>query len=105
MRDTMKLIFWGITSFLCFSCTNTTHSLQNGHTLFEINKNMQTRVLWKGAPNQPVDYGYSDMLITEEKAEYAHFTLTHSDQQKVSDQIGMGQRYTFQGDSLLKGGK
>ena len=106
MRDVMKILIFGVFSFIFLSCTNLSdNKVQNGNMIYEINEDMQTRVLWKNAPNQLVDFGYSDKLVTENNEEYEHFTLTHSTKQQISDQIGTGEKYVFQGDTLIKGGK
>jgi len=91
-------------SVLLFSCTKVKNTVQNGNIHFQINEKMQTRVHWNASSNQLVDFGYSDVLITDRDEEFTHFTLKKSKSERVSNERGKGEKFYYQGDTLLNGG-
>lgn len=100
-----KIVFLTLSCFLVLSCSKTPNSVTNGNLVFEMNEKMQTRVQWNSSTNQLVDFGYSDLLLTEDGKEYNLFTLKKKTKQKIDDPIGKGERYSFQGDTTVTDGK
>lgn len=106
MNYANKSILISLSFFAFLSCSHIPENkVQNGNMIYEVNDNMQTRVQWDGLSDQPVDFGFSDLLITDATEEFKHFTLNHSEKRRVSDQIGAGEMFYFQGDTVTDGGK
>ena len=106
MNDTNKSILIGLSFLVFLSCSHIPENkVQNGNMIYEINDIMQTRVQWDGLSDQPVGFGFSDLLITEEGEEFKRFNLNHSEKRRISDQIGTGEMFYFQGDTVTDGGK
>lgn len=105
MNHASKSFCVSLSLFIFLSCTNIpTSKVQTGNMLYEINGNMQTRVQWINSPNQLVDFGYSDVLVMEDNEDLKHFTLRHSGKWRISDRIGTGELFYFQGDTLMDEG-
>lgn len=105
MKYIGKLFLISLSTLLIISCSGAPTKVQNGDTVFEISDDMQTKVTWEGATNQLVDFGYSEALITESDEEIKEFKLTKSSKNKVTDNKGLGEKYIYQGDLEVPGGK
>lgn len=71
MNDTNKSILISLSFFVFLSCSHIPENkVQNGNMIYEINDIMQTRVQWDGLSDQPVDFGFSDALITDNTEEF-----------------------------------
>jgi len=100
-----RMILAGLCCLVLMSCTNTSNKIQSGKMIFEINDNMQTRVVWDNSLSQLVDFGYSDELITSDNLNLKNFTLIGSDKKAISDKTGTGVVYSFYGDTIINDGK
>lgn len=100
-----RMILAGLCCLVLVSCSNTSNKLQSGKMIYEINENMQTRVVWDNSLAQLVDFGYSDELITSDNIHLKQFTLINSDKKEISDEIGNGVVFNFYGDTLINDGK
>lgn len=100
-----RMILAGLCCLFLVSCSNTSNKLQSGKMIYEINENMQTRVVWDNSLAQLVDFGYSDELITSDNIHLKQFTLINSDKKEISDEIGNGVVFNFYGDTLINDGK
>lgn len=104
MKFFKKLFFLFLLTIAFASCTQKITTVQNGNVVFEINDQMQTRVQWIGAQNQLVDFGYTEMLIIEDDKEINDFTLTKSNKKRITDDKGIGESFTYQGEKQLSNG-
>ena len=99
-----KITFLTLLFLFLLSCGKKSNSVSNGNLVFEINDNMQTKLLWNSSSNQLIDFNYSDFLITDDKSEYKHFTLNKKSKKSISDSLGKGNIFYFQGDTVINGG-